>query len=235
MARPDVGPRSSRVDAFADAYVPAGGGAYVAWVRYERPSSDDTGLAIMVALVATLVFAMLIALLIKRHTRATLQHFTRQVELAVSGASPKVMQGTLMPGLERLPGVVAYLLEQRAAPAARCRRRTRGRPDRHRRAVARVAPPFDPGPPWLEVTPSLMVAESSAHGPVSGAPGWSTPRGRHLLDVLDNGPVRNAVVQGLGALGMQAGAEATVPVPGAAPIALRREASGHVRVTLGAR
>ena len=109
--------RVSRVDAFADAYVPAGRGAYVAWVRYERPSSDDTGLAIMVALVATLVFAMLIALLIKRHTKATLQHFTRQVELAVSGASSKVMQGTLMPGLERLPGVVTYLLEQRRAGA----------------------------------------------------------------------------------------------------------------------
>ncbi len=112
--------RVSRVDAFVDAYVPAGRGAYIAWVRYERPSSDDTGLAIMVALVATLVFAMLIALLIKRHTKATLQHFTRQVELAVSGASPKVMQGTLMPGLERLPGVVTYLLEQRRA-AVRCR------------------------------------------------------------------------------------------------------------------
>ena len=80
-----------------------------------------------------------------------------------------------------------------------------------------------------------MVAESSAHGPVGGAPGWSNARGRHLLDVLDNGPVRNAVVQGLGALGMQSGAEATVPLPGAAPIALRRESSGHVRVTLGAR
>ena len=34
------------------------------------------------------------------------------------GASPKVMQGTLMPGLERLPGVVTYLLEQRRAGGA---------------------------------------------------------------------------------------------------------------------
>jgi len=42
-------------------------------------------------------------------------------------------------------------------------------------------------------------------------------------------------VQGLGALGMQSGAETTAPLPGGAPIALRRESSGHVRVTLGAR
>jgi len=206
----------NRVDAFADAYVPAGGGAYIAWVRYERPSSDDTGLAIMVVLIATLVFAMLIALLIKRHTRSTLQHFTRQVELAVSGASHKVMQGTLMPGLERLPGVVTYLLEQRRASGAMpAGGHASGLNDTDEPSL--VAAPIDPGPPWLEVTPSLMVADSSPHGPVAGAPGWSSARGRHLLDVLDNGPVRNAVVQGLGALGMQSGAEATVPLPGAAP------------------
>ena len=53
--------------------------------------------------------------------------------------------------------------------------------------------------------------------------------------MLDNGPVRNAVVQGLGALSMQTGAEANVPLPGEAPVVLRRETSGHVRVTLGAR
>jgi hypothetical protein len=53
--------------------------------------------------------------------------------------------------------------------------------------------------------------------------------------VLDNGPLRNAVVQGLGALGMQVGAEATVPLGDAPPIVLRRESSGHVRVTLAAR
>ena len=198
-----------------------------AWVRYERPSSDDTGLAIMVALVATLVLAMLIALLIKRHTRATLQHFTRQVELAVSGASPTVMQGTLMPGLERLPGVVTYLLEQRRVGGAMHAARPRARPDGHRRSGAGASRhAADRRPPWLEVTPSLMVAESSVHGPEAGAAGWSDARGRHLLDVLDNGPIRNAVVQGLGALGMQSGAEATVPVPGGAPIALRREPRG---------
>ena len=229
--------RVNRVDAFADAYVPAGGGAYLVWVRYERPSSDDTGLAIMVALVATLVFAMLIALLIKRQTKATLQHFTRQVELAVSGASSKVMQGSLMPGLERLPGVVTYLLEQRRAGGAiPPADRVPGASHADGPALPVVeAPPVDPGPPWLEVTPSLMVVESSAHGPAAGATGWNNARGRHMLDVLDNGPVRNAVVQGLGALSMQSGSEATVPLPAGAPVTLRREASGHVRVTLGAR
>lgn len=226
--------RVGRVDAFADAYVPAGDGAYVVWVRYERPSSDDTGLAIMVALVATLVFAMLIALLIKRHTKATLQHFTRQVELAVSGASPKVMQGTLMPGLDRLPGVVTYLLEQRRAGSGGAAAYAAGLQDTGDSASGPAAP-IDLGPPWLEVTPSLMVAQTSPHGPPTGAPDWPDAQGRHLLDVLDNGPVRNAVVQGLGALGMPSGSETTVPLPDAAPIALRREASGHVRVTLGAR
>ena len=165
-------PRVGRVDVFADAYVPAGNGAYLAWVRYERPSTDDTGLAIMVALVATLVFAMLIALLIKRHTKATLQHFTRQVELAVSGASPKVMQGSLMPGLERLArrGHLPARAQDRARWRIR-RPRRRGSPIPTSR-VCRLDPvaPFDPGPPWLEVTPSLMVAESSEHGPASGAP-----------------------------------------------------------------
>lgn len=227
--------RVGRVDAFADAYVPSADGAYIAWVRYERPSTDDTGLAIMVALVVTLVFAMLVALVIKKHTRATLQHFTRQVELAVSGASPKVMQGTLMPGLERLPGVVTYLLERRLGMSG-SGGVAAGLTDTDDPALAGgPVAVVDLGPPWLEVTPSLTVAEASAHGPASGAPLWGAARGRHLLDVLDNGPVRNAVVQGLGALGMQTGAEASVPLPGEAPIALRRETSGHVRVTLGAR
>jgi pSer/pThr/pTyr-binding forkhead associated (FHA) protein len=228
-------PQVGRVDAFADAYVPAGGGAYVAWVRYERPSSNDTGLAVVVALIATLVLAMLIAMLIKRHTRATLQHFTRQVELAVSGASPKVMQGGLIPGLERLPGVVTYLLERKAGAVRGHGAAGLIETDDPDLGPAAAAAPIDPGPPWLEVTPSLQVAESSAHGPAAGAAAWSTARGRHLLDVLDNGPLRNAVVQGLGALGMQTGAEATVPLGDAPPIVLRREASGHVRVTLAAR
>ena len=57
----------------------------------------------------------------------------------------------------------------------------------------------------------------------------------HVFDVLDNGPVRNAVVQGLGVLSMRSGAEATVPVADGGVVALRRESSGHVRVTLGQR
>ena len=230
LSAPVVG----RSDAFVDAYVPAGGGAYVAWVRYERPSSDDTGLAVVVALVASLVLAMLAAMLIKMHTKATLQHFTRQVELAVSGASTKVMQGGLIPGLDRLPGVVTYLLERRAGAAASHRAGTAGLLETDEPDLG-PAPVVDPGPPWLEVAPSLQVVESSPHGPASGATGWSSAKGRHLLDVLDGGPVRNAVVQGLGALGMQHGAEATVPLADGPPIVLRRETSGHVRVTLAAR
>ena len=222
-------PRVDRVDGFADAYAPAGGGMYIAWVRYARPSAQDAGLAIIVALLVTLVLAVVAAMLIKRQTRATLQHFTRQVELAVSGASTKVMQGNLVPGLERLPGVVAYLLERRdgmaAGPVA----------DAGSADVYAAPAPVDSGPPWLEVTPSLTVAAASAHGPASAsAGGWSSAEGRHLLDVLD-GPLRNAVVQGLGSLGMPAGSEVSVPLSGAAPISLRREASGHVRVTLTAR
>jgi len=227
-------PVVGRNDAFADAYVPAGGGAYLVWVRYERPSSNDAGLAVVVALIATLVLAMLMAMVVKRHTRATLQHFTRQVELAVSGASSKVMQGTLIPGLERLPGVVSYLLERKgssdSAPGGA------GVYETAETALPGMpAAPIDPGPAWLEVTPSLLVAEASAHGPAGNEAAWASARGRHLLDVLDSGPMRNAVVQGLGALGMQAGAEATVPLGDTPPIVLRRESSGHVRVTLAAR
>lgn len=231
VAAPVVG----RGDAFVDAYVPAGRGAYVVWVRYERPSSDDTGLAVIVALVASLVLAMLAAMLIKWHTKATLQHFTRQVELAVSGASPKVMQGGLIPGLDRLPGVVTYLLERRAGSAMSHGAGAAGLLESDDPDLGPAPAVVDPGPPWLEISPSLQVIESSAHGPVSGAPGWPSARGRHLLDVLDGGPLRNAVVQGLGVLGMQAGAEATVPLDDAPPIVLRREPSGHVRVTLAAR
>jgi hypothetical protein len=228
--------RVSRVDASADAYVPAGRGDYLVWVRYERPSSAGMPLAIAVALLSTLVFSVLIALVIKRHSRATLQHFTRRVELAVSGASPEVMQGPLMPGLDRLPGVVTYLIEQRkAAGALPAAHRAAGATHGGEPAFVDLTSPVDAGPPWLEVTPSLMVVESSADGPAVGATGWNGARGRHLLDVLENGPVRNAVVQGLGALSMQSGAEATVPLPTGAPVALRREPSGHVRVTLGGR
>ncbi|BCS31118.1 hypothetical protein TBR22_A03180 [Luteitalea sp. TBR-22] len=228
-------PQVGRVEQFADAYAPAGRGAYVAWVRYERPALQDTGLAVMVALMASLICAIVASLLVKRHTRAVLQHFTRQVELAVSGANPKVMQGTLMPGLERLPGVVAYLLEQRRHAQAGMVAGAGGPAETADPASAGVPVVVDPGPPWIEVTPSLTVVACSAHGPEGGAAGWATASGRHLLDVLDGGPLRNAVVQGLGALGMQAGAEASVAVPDGLPVLLRRESSGHVRVTLGAR
>jgi hypothetical protein len=226
-------PQVGRVDQFADAYAPAGGGAYVAWVRYERSALQDAGLAVMVALMASLIFAVMTSLLIQRHTRAVLQHFTRQVELAVSGANPKVMQGTLMPGLERLPGVVAYLLEQRRHAQAAGGAAVGAAVGLDAASPGAVA--LDPGPSWIEVTPSLGVTACSSHGPEVGASGWASAPGRHLLDVLDGGALRNAVVQGLGALGMQAGAEATVAVPDGQSIVLRREASGHVRVTLGAR
>lgn len=220
-----------------DAVVPVRRGTvpHVAWIRYEPASGADSGLALVVALGSTLVLALAIVLLIKRHTAATLQYFTRQVELAVSGANAKVMQGTLVPGLERLPGIVSYLLEQRRArdgdaelPEGVTAAGLSGGPT----VPAVVAPP--PEPAWLEITPSLSVARVSAEAP-AGVAGWEAAGGRHLLDVLTDGPVRNAVVQGLGALGMAAGAEVSVPVDGQPPIALRRESSGHVRVTFATR
>jgi hypothetical protein len=146
-----------------------------------------------------------------------------------------VMQGTLVPGLERLPGIVSYLLEQRRARDGDVEMpqgvNAAGLPG-GATAVPVVAPP--PEPAWLEITPSLSVARVSAQGPANVA-GWDAAGGRHLLDVLTDGPVRNAVVQGLGALGMAAGAEVSVPVDGQTPIALRREPSGHVRVTFATR
>ncbi len=188
-----------------------------------------------VALIVSLALAMLIAMLITRQTRTTLQHFTRQVELVVSGASPNVMQGGLMPGLDGLPGVVTYLLERKTGDtsgygAGPSMLFETDDPDL---GPSPQAVPFDPGPPWLVVTPALMIAASSGHGPDAGASAWASANGRHLLDVLESGPTCNAVVQGLGALGMQAGAEVTVPLVSGPPIALRRESSGDVRVTLG--
>lgn len=220
-----------------DAVAPVRRGSipHVAWIRYEPASGADSGLALVVALGSTLVLALTIVLLVKRHTAATLQYFTRQVELAVSGANTKVMQGTLMPGLERLPGIVSYLLEQR-----RSREVDSDSPDGGPAAGLPGGPtptpvaPLPPEPAWLEITPSLSVARASAQAP-PGLAGWEAAVGRHLLDVLTDGPVRNAVVQGLGALGMAAGAEVSVPVDGQAPIGLRREPTGHVRVTFATR
>ncbi len=220
-------------ETFVDAYVSAPGGRHVVWVRYQGASSSDAGIAVVVALVASLAFAILGGLMIKRHTRATLQHFTRQVELAVSGSSPKGMQGTLMPGLERLPGVVTYLIEQRKAALTAGAAQVAGRAAVD--AVAAAVPVAVSGPPWLEVTTTLEVVERSAHGPASGVAGWASAGGRHLLDVLDDGQVRNTVVQGLGALGMEAGSETTVEAPGLGSVTLRRQQSGHVRVVLGTR
>jgi len=220
-----------------DAVAPVSGGAvpHVAWVRYESPGGTDSGLALIVALGATLVLALVFVLLIKRHTAATLQYFTRQVELAVSGAGPKVMQGALVPGLERLPGIVSYLLEHRRARDGEADAAegliASGLPERV--DLPPAAPP-PTAPAWLEITPSLSVAGASGHAP-AGVEGWETANGRHLLDVLTDGTLRNAVVQGLGALGMAAGAEVNVPVQGQTPVILRREPSGHVRVTFATR
>lgn len=224
-------------DTFVDAYVPvrSAAGAYVVWVRYTSPSASENGIAVVVALAATLVFGLVIGIVIKRHTAATLQYFTRQVELAVAGAGPKVMQGHLMPGLERLPGVVAYLLEQRRAggglPASEGRAATGSAPG----ADADVSDGAAPGPAWIEITPALTVAAVSPHAPASGVRVWSAASGRHLLDVLEPGPICNAVVQGLGALGTATGAEVVVPVPGCPQVTLRRENTTHVRVELAGR
>lgn len=209
---------------------------HVAWIRYEPASGADSGLALVVALGSTLVLALAIVHLVKRHTAATLQYFTRQVELAVSGANAAVMQGSLVPGLERLPGIVSYLLEQRRSreveadwPEDGASAALPGGP-----TPTAVSASVPPDPAWLEITPSLSVARASAQAP-SGVAGWAASVDRHLLDVLTDGPVRNAVVQGLGALGMAAGAEVSVPVEGQGPIGLRRETNGHVRVTFAPR
>jgi hypothetical protein len=228
--------RTGRTETFTDAYVPAGGGAYVAWVRYERRPWGSPWLAVLLALVVTFGLALATAMLVTHQTRVTLQHFTQQLERAVSGASPGVMQGGLLPGLDRLTTVVTPLLE-RTQGSARGRRHGASTlfetddPDLSP-ANAGVS---DPGPPWLIVTPSLQVIQSSGHAPAAGAAAWASATGRHLLDILETGPIRNAVVEGLGALGMQAGAEASVPLAGAPSVTLRRESSGHVRVTVAMR
>lgn len=204
-----------------------GGAPHLAWVRYEKPSTSDQSIALILALFAAMVLAFVASLLMRRHTAATLGHFTRQVELAVSGADNRVMQGTLVPGLERLPGIVAYLLEQRkagAAPAAS---------GPARRQSADAAPVAVDEPAWIIVTPSLSVTDTSPHAPPAGIRNWASgARGKHLLDVLEPGAQCNAVVQGLGALSNAPGADMTVPVTGRPPVSLRREDGGHVRIEL---
>jgi hypothetical protein len=222
--------------ALADASVPVmrGGGRYVAWVRYAVPSSGDRTIALVVALVGSMVLALVASLLLRRHTATVMGLFTRQVELAVSGADVRVMQGTLLPGLERLPGIVAYLLEQRraGAPAGRAA----GEPRGDGLAEAGGDTPELLPPAWIAVTPSLAVTLTSPHAPRDGIRNWgSGAKGTHLLDVLAPGAVCHAVVQGLGALGHAPGAFLTVPVEGALPVTLRRETDGHVRIELHAR
>ncbi len=218
----------------ADAFVPVSPGSqrYLAWVRYVPPSAGENGIAVVVGLIATLGLAMLAAMLIRRQTASSMQHFTRQVELAVSGANPKVMDSRLLPGIERLPGIVSYLLEHRRHVGGAT---TQGGAATGSGSVAAIepqAPPEPVGPAWIEATPSLSVVATSAHAPGDGVRDWASASGRHLLDVLEPGPVCNAVVQGLGALGMAAGAHVVVPVADRPPVTLRREASTHVRVEL---
>jgi hypothetical protein len=248
---PVVGPQWRSIDSptvtmstgYADAFVPVAAGSrrYVAWIRYAPPSASENGLAVIVGLLSTLVLALLMSMLVRRHTAATMQHFTRQVELVVSGANPKVMDGRLLPGIDRLPGVITYLLEQRrsgaTAPGASVATgpTAAGAPGAAPQQIDRVAPPPPVGPAWIEVTPSLSVVATSAHAPDRGMRDWTSAPGRHLLDVLEPGPLCNAVVQGLGALGMAAGAEVSIPVPDQPPVTLTRERSTHVRVELAMR
>lgn len=213
-----------------DAVLPLsrGGVPHVAWVRYEKPSTSMQTVALIVALIATMVLAFVATLLIRRHTTAVLGLFTRQVELAVSGADTRVMQGQLVPGLERLPGIVAYLLEQRKAGSAAA---SAAAPQGVRPAAGPVAEVEEPA--WIVVTPSLAVQETSPHAPSAGIRNWASgARGKHLLDVLEPGGLCNAVVQGLGALSNAPGADMTVPVSGSAPVTLRREPGGNVRIAL---
>jgi hypothetical protein len=220
---------------FADAYVPASGGAYVAWVRYERPASAGTVRALMTALAAAFVLAWLIVLAIARHTKAVVQLFTQQVRLAASLPMPRVERDGLLPGLDRLARLVTHLLEEhRAGGGLPSTVHSSALLDTDDPALP-VAQQMDAGLPWIEVTSALQVVDTSPSGHTQGAHSWSSMRGRHLLDALDDAAQRNAVVQGLSALDSQPGSATAVVLPDATTITLRREASGHVRVTLGAR
>lgn len=222
--------RVSTTGEVVDAIMPfaVGEARHVAWVRYDMPSTSGQSLALMVALLGTMVLAFVASLLIRRHTAATLGLFTRQVELAVSGADIRVVQGGLLPGLDRLPGIVAYLLEQRKAGGVAAAASMPGAGG----AVVQAALVEDV-PAWVVVTPSLSVTETSPHAPSSGIRNWASgAKGRHLLDMLEPGAMCNAVVQGLGALSNAPGAAMTVPVDGGAPVTLRRESGGHVRIEL---
>ncbi|HTV02778.1 MAG TPA: hypothetical protein VMF13_19670, partial [Luteitalea sp.] len=83
--------------------------------------------------------------------------------------------------------------------------------------------------PWIEVTPALAVTTGQG-ALITAGPDASGLAGQHLLDVLTDAPLRNAVVQGLGALGSAPGAEVTVPTPEHGTFTLSRQAGGNVRV-----
>ena len=222
--------RESRVVRSAgttDAYVPVSVGTarYVAWVRYDVPSSRDRAIVTLIAVVGTSLLAAAVAMLIRRRTLSALTTFTRQVEIAVSGGDPRAMQGNLLPGLDKLPPVVAYLLEQRKAGFA-----ARGRAG----GAFAVTDAQQPTPAWIEMTSTLSVVGTSPHAPSFAVRTWGAPaEGRHLLDVFEPGAVCNAVVMGLSGLAPAAGSEVVVPVDGhQKPMVLRREASGNLRLAI---
>ncbi len=210
-----------------DAYVPAtvGTGRYVAWVRYEVPTSRDRAVVTLIAVIGAALMAAAVAMLIRRRTGSVLATFTRQVEIAVSGGDPRAMQGSLLPGLDKLPPVVTYLLEQRKAGFS-----ARGSAG----GALGAADAEQPTPAWLEMTSTLSVVGTSPHAPLLDVRAWgATAVGRHLLDVFEPGAACNAVVMGLSSLAPAAGSEVLVPVDGhAQPMVLRREASGNLRLAI---
>lgn len=211
----------------ADAYVPVqvGTARYLAWVRYEVSSSRDRAVVTLIAVIGASLMAAAVTLLIRRRTLAVLTTFTRQVEIAVSGGDPRAMQGNLLPGLDKLPPVVAYLLEQRKAGFA-----ARGRAG----GGFAVTDAQQPTPAWIEMTSALSVVATSPQAPPFAVRTWGvTAAGRHLLDVFEPGAVCNAVVMGLSGLAPAAGSEVVVPVDDhQKPMILRREASGNLRLAI---
>ena len=179
--------------------------------------------SVVLGLLGALVLGWLTSWLIGLHTAATLHQFTRQVEQAVSGGDARTIDGRLLPGLDRLAGIVSDLVEQRRAGEQAASTRRAGDAE------------STSGSPWIEVTPALMVVSASSAAPGSGVRNWTSASGRNLLDVLEPGALCNAIVQGLSSLAPAPGAVITEPVPGHAPVTLRREPSGHVRVDLAAR
>lgn len=223
MALPQVLVGSGVVDAYAP--VSVGPARYLAWVRYEVPTSSDRALVLLVAVLGAALMGVAASTWIRRHTSRALATFTRQVEIAVSGGDPRTMQGTLLPGLDKLPPVVSYLLEQR---------RTGFDAGRREHSPLGVTDAQRPTPAWIEMTPTLSVVSTSPHVPPFQVRAWGAEAtDRHLLDVLEPGIVCNAVVMALSGLAPPAGSEVAVPVDGhPRPMVLRREASGHLRLAI---